>query len=405
MAVFISVFCFVTIISGIIYGSQISNVQTYAIGNRNSSKIYIIAVILGTIIGGPMIFTRSEFAFNGSISLPMICASFGVCLSMLIYGIIAPKFRIRYAGKISAGEVIEEFYGKYGRYLTGLIGVIYSSIFIGAQIKAFTLTLSFMFDINEDYSRLICCLYVLSYGIFMGNRMSSINTLLQFYALIVLIPLIATNAIQKFGGLPYLFYNNSAALLANNFQNFDGISFLKNFLMISFPYFSPPIISIILSTNNQFQAKSSFYISSILSMIILLIIFIIGITAKVINPELDSDLSFLYVIDLVGDIYIPFMFGGIIAIITSSIDIYLNSGSVGFINDCLRMSKKSDSNNSLWGIRLTHIIIILISLIISRSNFDMFDLISISRIFWGIFFTLPIMSLILYKRFYKKGKL
>ena len=378
-----------TIIIGIVYGSKVKTLTEYSVSSKNHSTIIIVATILGTIIGGPMLLTRSRFAYD--MNLTYILGSFSTFFSLLSYYYFAPLLFNKYKDKVSSGEIIEASYGIMARRITGICSVILSVILIAAQLKVFAFLCNYIFDISNMLGLILCIFFVLSYSIFGGARIISVNMIFQFYILLIVLPLFSSSIIEQFGGLSDFITHSSIKSIKFHLSNINFSKFISVFLVYALPYFSPTIISIILMGKNNKQSSISFFISSFIFIPLLLIFILIGFTAYAINPDLVSQISFFYVTDHISGDYKSLLVIGIIAIIISSIDSYLNTASISLVHDILKtINPKIKDNLELKLIKLFNIFIMILAFLVAMIFSDIFELVTYSHLLWGSIITIPL---------------
>lgn len=378
----------------VIYRKKLTSINEYAIGAKNHSTLIIVAAILGSTIGGPMLLTRSKFAFD--MNLTYILASFGSVFSIVFYYYFSPFLYKKYNQKISAGEIIEAGYGIAPRRITGICSVMLSIIFIGAQIKVFGLLFSYTFGIKVIYGLSICVAFVMSYSIFGGARIISANIIFKFYILLIIIPLFSGSTIEKFGGLSDFITHSSIKTGNFDLHKINIQSFLSMFFIFAIPYFNPPFISITLMGKNKNQSSSAFLISSIILVPLLCIFTLIGLTAYAINPDIAPQISFFYVADHTNSDYKSLLIVGVLAIITSTIDCYLNTGSISLVHDFFKtLYPEIKGKFELLLIKLASLFIMIMALMIAILFSDIYELVSYSTLVWGSTITIPLLFAIL----------
>ena len=386
----IFIYIIATIIFGIIYGVRVTTNSEYFFGSKNHPTIIIVAVILSAFVGGPMLITRSRFAYEMNVTY--LIASFGTFFSIILYCYLSPYLFAKYSDKNSAGEIIEASYGRYARIITGICGTISCLMLIASHIRVFSILLEYLFNIEMIYGSIICTIFVSSYSLMGGGRFISVNSIFQFYSLLIGIPLVFGSLIEKFGGIANFFNHSTIKSLELDLFKINPAKFLSLFFTFSIPYFGYSMISIILSGKNNKQASRAFLISSFIFLILLLIFVFLGFIAYTINPEIRSKFSFFYVSEHINSDCKSLIVVSMISIIISSIDLFLNSSSIAFIHDIVKVVFRAriSEDKELKLLKLSSLFIMISALLISFAISDLYKLIKYSNIIWAPIITIPL---------------
>ena len=202
-----------------IYYSKVDNTKFKSFAkftsNTNTSKLIIIATIFASSIGGGTTFGISEKAFLGNIAYSY-GLFFAIPIDLLIAAYIIPRIIKHYSAE-SVGDIMSVYYGSAGRYIAGFAAIVVSVGLVAAQISVSGRIFEYILQI--DYVKGV----VLSYGIVIiyttigGFRSVLFTNQLQFFAIIIAIPVVTIFGIHQIGidnfinSVPkekFSFYNN-----------------------------------------------------------------------------------------------------------------------------------------------------------------------------------------------------
>jgi SSS family solute:Na+ symporter len=390
MEYFVGIYIVIISILNIIYENKVKTVKDYIIGSNNNSTFVLIAAILGLMISGTLLITRSKMAYEMNFVYLLGC--FGSFFRILSYCFIAPYLYKKYRDKISVGEILQDSYGLNARRITGLCGLILSILYIAAQMKVFALFLHYLFGMEILNGLILCLCFVLSYSLFGGARLISINMFFKFYILLIIIPLIFGDIMQKFGGFIEFFNHPIANSLYSDLIKIDIYKSLTIFFICALPLLSQPIISVIFMGKDAKQSSSAFLGSSFIFIILLLILTLRGFIIYIINPNLVSNFSFFYILEYINHSYKPLLVVGIISIITVSIDAYLNGGSVSLVRDLVKtILPKIEDKVELSYMKFSNLFIMLAAFIVAILFDNFLDLIIYSSLLWVSIITMPLL--------------
>ncbi|MCG8340106.1 MAG: hypothetical protein MI674_02370, partial [Cytophagales bacterium] len=130
------VYIFLAIIAGVGWyvGRKNKDITEYAIANKMFGTLVLTITLLATYVGGARTVGQTANLFSDGIIITLVAAgSFIPILFTAVF--IAPKVN-NLKGCITMGDIMGKFYGKPVRITTGIIGTIYSLLFIAIQTVA-----------------------------------------------------------------------------------------------------------------------------------------------------------------------------------------------------------------------------------------------------------------------------
>ena len=384
-------FLIVNLIFGLFSSRGIKNIKEYAIGSRNFSTATIAATIIATWIGGGFFYSAISETYKEG--LWHLIARFGDVLTLLIVGyIIAPRIG-EFLGKISVAEIMGELYGKKIKFITAIASILLSVGYVAVQIKALIELFYHFFGVSSIYATLLAATVITVYSTMGGIKAITFTDVIQFLTFGVFVPVFAIFVWN-------LFDNPSGTVIATtksnplfsidtvfNFYDLKFYSFFILFLYYTIPGLDPATVQRILMAKNVIQVRKSFSLAAFFCFIIGGTACLIGITILAHNPNLNPDTLVTYVIDnysytgLKGLILI-----GIMAMIMSSADSYINSAAVIFAHDLIKPSE-----NTLNLSRIFSMFVGISATILALSTSSLYDLLLLAGNFYTPVITMPLL--------------
>ena len=384
-------FLIVNLIFGLFSSRGIKNIKEYAIGSRNFSTATISATIIATWIGGGFFYSAISETYKEG--LWHLIARFGDVLTLLIVGyIIAPRIG-EFLGKISVAEIMGELYGKKIKFITAIASILLSVGYVAVQIKALIELFYHFFGVSSIYATLLAATVITVYSTMGGIKAITFTDVIQFLTFGVFVPVFAIFVWN-------LFDNPSGTVIATtksnplfsidtvfNFYDIKFYSFFILFLYYTIPGLDPATVQRILMAKNVIQVRKSFSLAAFFCFIIGGTACLIGITILAHNPNLNPDTLVTYVIDnysytgLKGLILI-----GIMAMIMSSADSYINSAAVIFAHDLIKPSE-----NTLNLSRIFSMFVGISATILALVTSSLYDLLLLAGNFYTPVITMPLL--------------
>jgi Na+/proline symporter/signal transduction histidine kinase len=384
-------FLIINLIFGLFSSRGIKNIKEYAIGSRNFSTATISATIIATWIGGGFFYSAISETYKEG--LWHLIARFGDVLTLLIVGyIIAPRIG-EFLGKISVAEIMGELYGKKIKFITAIASILLSVGYVAVQIKALIELFYHFFGVSSIYATLLAATVITVYSTMGGIKAITFTDVIQFLTFGVFVPVFTIFVWN-------LFDNPSGTVIATtksnplffidtvfNFYDLKFYSFFILFLYYTIPGLDPATVQRILMAKNVIQVRKSFSLAAFFCFIIGGTACLIGITILAHNPNLNPDTLVTYVIDnysytgLKGLILI-----GIMAMIMSSADSYINSAAVIFAHDLIKPSE-----NTLNLSRIFSMFVGISATILALVTSSLYDLLLLAGNFYTPVITMPLL--------------
>ncbi len=396
-------FLIATLRIGISSGKKIKTFSDYAIGNRKFSDFAIFCTVTATAIGGTT--TMGGVGKSYEIGITQFLAQIGMPISFIIVGTFFARRFGNYYGCYSLGDMFYKAYGLTGKVLAGITGCIYEILGIGLQFIAMGTAVNILTGLSYMTSLLISASIILIYTGRGGIRAVTFTDVLQFMVLILAIPILLTTVLEKIGGAHAFVMQLPKSHITITGENFHRYLFLLFPLML--PTLSPIHIQRLLMTNNREQGVKAYYnLCWIYSFVAIMIIFL-GLTAKVLFPHLHRADQALFTLITnclpVGILGIAII--GILAVLMSTADSFLNSGSIMLVNDVILPFVKQDLQEAtkLKMARIASLFIGIAAIIFASQRTGLFETKILVRTIWLSIILSPLYFLLFNMKISVKG--
>ncbi len=366
----VGAFLLITMVVGLYSGRGIKTIKEYALGDGKFSTFTLVLTFLATYIGGGAIIGTTNEIFL--IGLLPIVSYFGAIIQHLILAyIISPKI-IHFNKCLTMGDLINKLYGKKYQLLIGALSLVTVIFSLSIQLFMLGKVFNVFLGINIFHGIILSGLFLGTYSALGGMKAVAITDVIQFLILIIVLPLIAGLLLKNVGGYKNLILNLPKEKL-DIFNNKYFFKYFTFFLMVGiFPrlLISPPTFHRMLLSKNKNQLKNQFLVSSVIDPVVRITIMIIGLSAIVLYPNVNSKEVIPSIINnLFSDgIAKGLAISGIIAIIMSTADSYLHSGGLVLSNDIILNLFKLKNNNKkqLFLAKISTVFVAIVAIIIAN---------------------------------------
>ncbi|MFQ6722853.1 MAG: sodium:solute symporter family protein [Opitutales bacterium] len=401
----IAAFLVATLYIGFTSGKKIKTFSDYAIGNRKFSDFAIFCTLAATIIGGTA--TMGEVGKFYDVGIVQFLAEIVEPIEYLIIAILLARHFGNYYGCYSVGDIFYKSYGLTGKILVGLVGSIYEILLVALQFVAMGTGISILTGFSYITSLWISAGIILIYTGRGGIRAVTFTDVLQFIILIIALPILLITTIGKIGGLSSLIDQLPQSHLTVKTEDFHRYLFLMFPLLI--PLLSPILVHRLLMTSNREQGVRAYRNLAWTYAFLILLTSLLGLTAKVLFPNLargDEALLTLITNGLpVGIFGIAVI--GILAVLMSTADSHLNCGSIMFVNDLILpfIKRELSESTKLKMVRITSLIIGICALIVASQRFNIFETRILVSTLWFSVIVSPLYFLLFNMKISHKGLL
>jgi len=401
----IIIYLLVVLIVGLWSGKGMKTLQEFSVSHRSYGSMVIFATLSASFIGGGYSIGLATKVF--SFGIVNIVALWGFSLKeLLVAKFIAPRMD-NFPNVISAGDIMEQGYGKAAKVITGFLSIILCAGIVGAQVKAMGLIFNVFLDIKQIWGILIGCGIVIAYSTIGGMRAVVLTDLIQFCVLAIGIPAALVFGIVKAGGFSAI----KAAVPAGHFsvpgETMTITAFLSLFLTFLLgETLVPPYVQRLCIGKDAVHTARGTMLSGIFSIPFFAITGGIGLVALALEPKLDPDLAMPHVIrtalpaGLCG-----IVIAGVISIVMSSADSFLNGAATGCINDIVKPLRKNplSERQELLLAKATNCFVGILAIIFAIKIRGVLNILIYSYNFWAPVILVPLAAVFLGVRVTKAG--
>ncbi len=339
----IALYLIFTLFIGYKAGKNVTDIKKYSIGKCEFSNIQLIATIFATWVGGGfLIGNTTEIYKSGIIAL----ATLGFVGKLVIMSELLVKKFTPFYGAISFGDIMEVFYGKFGKVLSGLLGVVISVGTIAIQLFSISILLINILDITKIDAILLSYGIVIFYSAYGGIKSVVKTDLIQFILIITAVLTLTIFLLIEIGGVNQFIVsvpNWSTSLKLND----HTLNYFYMFVIYLFPAPQPVTVQRILMNKNISQTILSFRLSTIAFILLNISIVVIGLSAIILFPSILPNMVIPTIINEVIPVgFKGLVIIGIISVIMSTADSFINVASISFTHDFLvpvfKISKKKE---------------------------------------------------------------
>lgn len=390
-----TLFLLANLVFGIASGRGIKTIKEYAVGERNFSTATIVSTIVATWVSGEYFFTISSEAYKEGLYF-----IWGATLSDLVcFLLIALAFAPRmgeFLGKLSIAEAMGDLYGNKVRIITAISGFIGIAGIISIQLKAAGIVFEYALGVNPYYGSIIAGILIAIYSSLGGVKSVTFTDIMQFITFGIVIPVIVYFLLNSISSIDVVWETLGKDPLFDYHQVFDftqekSLYFLFLFFFSAIPGFSPAMFQRISMADSTRQVTKSFSIAAFTCFFLGLTICWIGILVFGIHPDIGANdvlstiiTDYSNIVGLKGIILV-----GIMAMIMSTVDSYINSTSVIVVHDLLKPLKFKISSNELASVRLVSGVIGGVAIVLSLRDNSLLQLMIISYSFYMPIVTVP----------------
>ncbi len=392
----------ICLVIGFIKFDQIKNIRDYTLGARPFTTTVLIATTFSTAISAHK--TIGSVGKSYSMGLVFILSMFLIPVGWFIMAhLLANNLKFFHQKQfLTLGEIMEHWYGKTGRWLTSVCAIAFTlGITAGGSIAIGKL-FHYFFGINETLAMILALGIVTLYSVLGGIKTVAITDVFQFLIFFIALPIACAIGYNNIGG-----YQNIINSLPNSHLTIDKENIMLFLGMAGFalmPNADIPFIQRALVSSNTSQLKSTFNAVAILMFPLFLIIALIGLITYIYNPNIDPDTSlFFFIQNYLPSGVIGLMISGILAIVMSTQDSFLNTTSTLIARDiCKEIWPDISDKTELMIARFACIIIAIMSISLLFITDNILDLIWFIANFWDPLIIVPFIGCLIGIRINKK---
>ncbi|MDX9753800.1 MAG: sodium:solute symporter family protein [bacterium] len=393
----IGLYLLIVLCVGLLCGKNLKTLKDYSVSTQSFSSWIIFATLSASFIGGGFSIGNAEKVFRFGIA--NIVALWGFSIKeIFVARYIAPR-TVHFPNFISVGDLMEPAYGKTGRIITGLFSVFLCAGIVGAQVGAMGKIFNVFLGLDPLWGILIGCGIVISYSTVGGMRAVIFTDVIQFILLGVGIPVALFFGIEKAGGFEAV----RQAIPSTHFSiPGDALTWLGLIsLFLTFVLgetLVPPYVQRLFIGKNSRETAKGNLISGLFSFPFFAITGSIGLVALALKPDLDPNLAMPYVIQSALPIGIRgLVIAGVISIVMSSSDSFLNGASTCFVNDIINpLRKKALSHMTQMRLaQAINLIVGVMAIVFAIKIESVLDILIYAYNFWAPIILVPLVAVLL----------
>ncbi|GHB39587.1 sodium:solute symport protein [Pseudovibrio japonicus] len=380
-----------------LWGGRIQRgLKDYATAGREFGSLVIFATMSASFIGGGFSTGNAEKVFLYGVA--NIVALWGFSLKeVAVATLIAPKMKA-FPDAVSVGDIMGQAYGKLARLTAGVCGLMLCCGIVGAQVGAIGVVFNVFFGLDRFWGIGIGCGIVILYTTLGGMRAVVYTDIVQFIILAIGMPLVLGFGIYQIGGFNALFAAVPASHLSLPGPEFGWMGLVGLTLVFMFgETLVPPYMQRLLAGKTAKAAARGTLYSGLFSFLFFAITGSIGLVAFALDPNLNANNAMPYVIvSVLPPVLEGLVFAGVIAIVMSSADSYLNSASIAFVNDVLRPLKRKEMKEEdlLFIAKLVTLVVGLLSILFAVSIESILDILIYAYNYWAPIVLVPLVAAI-----------
>lgn len=372
------------LVVGLWAGRGVTKLEHFSVAGRQFGAWVIFATLSASFIGGGFTMGNAEKVFL--VGVVNIFALWGFSLKeILVATVIAPRMK-RFPEAISVGDIMGQAYGKAGRMVTGVFGVMLCAGIMGAQVGAMGYVFNLFLGVDYLVGILIGCSIAIAYSTVGGMRAVVFTDILQFIVLGVGIPLTLILGLDLAGGWRAV----ADAVPSNHltlFGNMGPLAFISLFLtfLLGETLVPPYVQRLMIGRSAGHTARGTLW-SGLFSVPFFAISGGIGLVALALAPNLDPNLAMPYLVQQALPIGLRgLVVAGIIAVVMSSADSFLNGAAVCLTSDVVlpAMRKSLSGRAQLTLAKAANLITGILAIIFAISIKSVLDILLYAYNFWA----------------------
>ncbi|MSO14137.1 sodium:solute symporter [Rickettsiales endosymbiont of Trichoplax sp. H2] len=356
----VGIYLLLCLVIGLYKSTKIKTIREYTVGSGNFPLIALVATNFATYISARSTMGDVAEIFQSGLiyGIPVLLCF----LSWLITSRLYISNIYQFKNCISLSEIMYKLYGKLALHITNFCSIILSIGFITTQMLAIGYLFQEYFQIQYHIGVMIGFSILTFYSAFGGIRGVVLTDIFQFFIFFCILPIVCGFLYYEVGG----YYKIKASLPKSHFDSFlikDTIILFIGYIFYTIiPLHSAPYIQRLLMSNNQEKLKKTYNICAFLTLIFSILILLIGLMMRIKTPEIEPNLVFYHFINnYLPPILKSMMLVGILAIIMSTADSWLNNASAIIAHDIAKKINSKITNKQQ--IKIAIIFTFLISLL------------------------------------------
>lgn len=396
--IIVIVYLAAVVIIGFATTGKVKSIKDFSLSNNGYGVFALLATLSASFIGGG--FSTGNASKVAQFGIGNIVALCGFSVSIILVGsLIAPRIK-RFQSAISTGEIMGMSYGKPARIITGIFGMMVCAGILGAQVSAIGYIFNVFLGLPVLYGILIGCGIVILYSTFGGMKAVVATDIIQFVVLGISMPVLLILSLGATGGMNTVIAQTSPDFF-NIFNGHTVLGFVSLFLTLALgEILVPPYTQrLLMGRDIKTTAKATVW-SGIISVPFFIITGLIGLVGAVYFAETGTETNSIMqsIVKAIAPVGVRgFIIAGMLSIVMSSADSFLNSAAVSLVNDVIIPLRKREQQvkRDLMTARLinlgTGVLAVLFAVLIP----NVLDVLLFSYNFWCPVILVPLAAALL----------
>ncbi|MHC0448598.1 MAG: sodium:solute symporter family protein [Candidatus Lariskella arthropodorum] len=379
------------ILIGLYKSRSIKTLKEYALGRNYFPDIVIITTLFATEVGAGSVMgsVSKSYALGLFFIVTRLVSPILWFLTAQIYG----KNINQFLGLISISDIMEKLYGKAGRWVTNISSILLSIGVVALQAAVMGHLTDYFFGIGYDKSVIITVLILALYSSLGGIRAVALTDVFQFAVIMLAIPIACSFAYHDVGGYQGIVRGLPNDMLQLNLNAENILLFLSLIFYSFIPATEGIFIQRFLICKNSKQLMKCLNTIALITLPFLLIICGIGLIIRVKAPDIDPDQAFVYFISNYVSVGVKgFIIAGLLAVIMSTADSWLNTTSVLIAHDIIGKIVPLTEKQALFTARIATFVVCALAIDFARKESSIMELMWSAENFWGPIIAIPLIA-------------
>ncbi|MEJ2703039.1 MAG: sodium:solute symporter family protein [Sedimentisphaerales bacterium] len=395
--VIITGYLLMILLVGLWSGKGMKTLSDFSVSHRSYGSLVLFATLSASFIGGGFSIGNAEKVFT--FGIVNIVALWGFSLKeILVAKFIAPRTG-NFPGVISVGDLMDRGYGKIGRIVSGVFSVFLCAGIVGAQVGAMGIIFNVFLGMKPLWGILIGCGIVITYSTVGGMKAVVLTDVIQFCVLAIGLPAALIFGLVKVGGISAV----KAATPAGHFSiPAEGTTigaFVSLFLtFVLGETLVPPYVQRLFMAKDASHTARGTLLSGIFSIPFFVITGGIGLVALAMKPDLDANLAMPYVVHTALPIGVRgVVIAGVVSIVMSSADSFLNGAATCCINDLVKPFRRAplSQQQELLAAKIINGLVGILAVVFAIEIPSVLDILFYAYNFWAPIILIPLAAVLL----------
>lgn len=386
----IIIYMFICIYLGIRKSAHAKDLKEYAIGGNNISTFALVATFFAGYIDAGSTAGMVERIYSLGMYYGVSCLL--IPLFWFVTSYLFSDNIARFTNCISLPDIMGLVYGKLAKHVTVALSIITCIGVIAINISAVGHLFNHFLGLSLLNGMLICS-FVLCINTFMGGAKSLVVTdIFQFIIFYLAIPIMCAIALNDIGGIEALNAKLPKEMTTINFETQSIATFCGFIFYALLPVANTTFIQRFLMARNAIKLKKVFLNTALIAFPFTTVMVLIGLMARVLAPDIEPNQAFYFLISEYMPIgMIGLMISGLLAVIMSTANTWINSASVIIAKDIFQANNQNISSKKLLlSARLSNIIMTALAILVAMHGGSIMELVWLTDNFWFPVMFVPI---------------